>query len=170
MLHAKWVNATVYFMALAGLLGSFPAAASAAADLKPFPQAEPGYRRIVIRLPVVDTPDERRVELIFGKTMEVDCNRHILTGQLARKVVQGWGYDYLVLSNIRGPASTMMACPPDEPKKATFVLVNLDQNEAQSGWQRYNSNLPIVIYVPDSFEVRYRIWTADNHTSAALSE
>jgi ecotin len=170
MLHANRVNAVVSLIVLAGLPPVFPAAAMAGEGLKPYPEAEIGYRRVVIRLPVVDAPDDRRVELIFGRMMEVDCNRHFLSGQLARKVVQGWGYDYLVLGNVSGPASTMMACPPDEPRKAAFVRVNLYRNDAQNGWQRYNPKLPVVVYVPDSIEVRYRIWTADELTVAAPSE
>ena len=142
----------------------------AADDLKPYPEAETGYRRVVIRLPVVDAPDDRRVELIMGKMMEVDCNRHFLSGKLARKVAQGWGYDYFVLGNIGGPASTMMACPPGEPKRTDFVRVNLAGNDAQSGWLRYNPKLPIVVYVPDGIEVRYRIWTADKQTATAPSQ
>jgi len=170
MLHANRVNAVVSFMVLAGLLGSFPTAVMAVDDLKPFPESENGYRRIVIRLPEVDAPDDRRVELIFGKMMEVDCNRQTLFGKLMRKVAQGWGYHYFVLSNVGGPASTMMACPPDEPRRSTFVGVSLGQTDAQNGWQRYNSKLPIVVYVPESIEVRYRIWTADIQTATALSE
>jgi ecotin len=170
MVHANSANAAVCLIILAGMLGGFPATAMAAYDLKPFPEPEIGYRRVVIRLPVVDAPDDRRVELILGKTMEVDCNLHILSGQLARKVVQGWGYDYFVLGNVSGPASTMMACPPDEPRRAAFVRIGLGQNDAHNGWQRYNSKLPIVVYVPDSIEVHYRIWTADKQTATALSE
>jgi ecotin len=170
MLHAYRIYAVVCFIALAALPGGFPLAAMAADDLKPFPQAETGYRRVVIRLPAVDAPDDRRVELIFGKMMEVDCNRHFLSGQLAHKVAQGWGYEYFILSNVSGPASTMMACPPDEPRKAAFVRVNLGRDDAQYGWQRYNPKLPIVVYVPDSIEARYRIWTADKQTATALPE
>ncbi|MGC2047605.1 MAG: ecotin family protein, partial [Gallionella sp.] len=145
MLHTNRINAVVFLIVFAGLAGSFPTTAIAAEDLKPYPEAEAGYRRVVIRLPVVDAPDDRKVELIFGKMMEVDCNRHFLSGQLARKVAQGWGYDYFVMSNVSGPASTMMACPPDEPKKNTFVRVNLGRDDAQNGWQRYNPKLPIVV-------------------------
>jgi ecotin len=169
MLHAYRANTAGIFIAFAGLLGSLPAAA-AADDLKPFPEAETGYRRVVIRLPAVDAPDDRRVELIFGKMMEVDCNRHFLSGRLARKVAQGWGYDYLVLDEVGGPASTMMACPPDEPKRTDLVRVNLGRDERLNGWQRYNPKLPVVIYVPDGIEVRYRIWTADKQTITAPSE
>jgi ecotin len=170
MLHADTANTVVFLIALAGLLGGVPTAALAADDLKPFPESESGYRRVVIRLPAVDAPDDQRVELILGKTMEVDCNRHFLSGELKRKVAQGWGYDYFVLNNVSDPASTMMACPPDEPRKAAFVRINLGRSDTQNGWQRYNSKLPIVIYVPDSIEVRYRIWTADRQTATAPSE
>jgi ecotin len=170
MLHANRINALVFLIVLAGLTGSYPTAANAADDLKPYPEAESGYRRAVIRLPVVDAPDDRKVELIFGKMMEIDCNRHFFSAQLARKVAQGWGYDYFVMSNIRGPASTMMACPPDEPKKNTFVRVGLGQEDAQNGWQHYNPKLPIVVYVPEGIEVRYRIWKADEQAVTAPSE
>ena len=165
-MHHAWISLTI----LAGLLGGVPAAVLAADDLKPFPKPEDGYRRVVIRLPAVATPDDRRVELIFGKPMEVDCNRHILSGLLTRKVAQGWGYDYFVLGNIRGPASTLMACPPDEPRKTAFVRIGLGRDDAQHGWQRYNPKLPIVVYLPDGIELQYRIWSADPHTATALPE
>jgi hypothetical protein len=31
---------------------------------------------------------------------------------------------------------------------------------------RYNSRLPIVVYVPEGVEVRYRLWTAGTETKA----
>jgi ecotin len=165
-MHHAWVSLII----IAGLLGGVPTTVLAADDLKPFPESEKGYRRVIIRLPVVDTPDDRRVELIFGKTLEVDCNRQILSAQLTRKVAQGWGYEYFVLSNVRGPASTLMACPPDEPKRSAFVRIGLGTGDGQYVWQRYNSKLPIVAYVPDGIELRYRIWLADQKTDTAGSE
>ena len=154
----------------AGLLGGVPAALLAADDLKPFPEPENGYRRVVIRLPAVATPDDRRVELIFGKTLVVDCNRHILSAQLTRKVVQGWGYEYFVLGNVRGSASTLMACPPDEPRRTAFVRIGFGRDDTQHGWQRYNPKQPIVVYLPDGIELHYRIWSADPQTATAVSE
>jgi ecotin len=165
-MHYVWVSLGI----LTGLLGGVPAAVLAADNLKPFPESERGYRRIVIRVPAVDTPDDRRVELIFGRTMEVDCNRQVLSAQLTRKVVQGWGYEYFVLGNVRGPASTLMACPPDEPRRTAFVRIGLGRDDAQHGWQRYNPKLPIVVYVPDGIELHYRIWSADPQTATAGSE
>ena len=165
-MHYAWGTLIIF----ASLLGGVHAAVLAADDLKPFPESESGYRRVVIRLPAVDTPDDRRVELIFGKTLEVDCNRHILSAQLTRKVVPGWGYEYFVLGNVRGPASTLMACPPDEPKRTDFVRIGFGTDDVQHGWLRYNPKLPIVAYVPDGIELRYRIWSADQQTATAVSE
>jgi len=170
MQFANWIKAVAFLIVFGCLTCFYTTAVMAADDLKPYPQAEPGYRRVVIRLPVADAPDDRKVELIFGRMMEVDCNRHFLSGKLMRKVAQGWGYDYFVLGNISGPASTMMACPPDEPKKITFVRVGLGRDDTQNGWQRYNPKLPIVVYVPDGIEVRYRIWKADEQNVTAASE
>jgi ecotin len=170
MQFANRIKTVVSLIVFAGMTFFYATAAIAADDLKPYPQAEPGYRRVIIRLPVVDAPDDRKVELIFGRMIEVDCNRHFLSAQLERKVAQGWGYDYFILSNVGNPASTMMACPPDEPKKNTFVRLGLGQDDAQNGWQRYNPKLPIVVYVPEGIEVRYRIWKADKQTVTAPSE
>ena len=50
----------------------------------------------------------------------------------------------------------MMACPEEE-KRSAFVAVNLDDP-----FVSYNSKLPIVVYVPEGFVVRYRVWSADN--------
>lgn len=54
MLHANNFNTVVSLIALAGLLGSVPVAALAADDLKPFPEPEIGYRRVVMTLMVID--------------------------------------------------------------------------------------------------------------------
>jgi len=63
-----------------------------------------------------------------------------------------------------------MACPPDEPKRSAFVRINPGKDDAQNGWLRYNPKLPVVVYVPHDIEVRYRIWSADQHTATAPSE
>ena len=34
---------------------------------------------------------------------------------------------------------------------------------------RYNSRLPVVVYVPQGFDVRYRIWTAGAQIGQARS-
>ncbi len=48
-----------------------------------------------------------------------------------------------------------MAIDPQAPKVARFITLGGDPYLI-----RYNSRLPIVVYVPEGVEVRYRIWTA----------
>jgi len=133
-------------------------------DIEPWPAAAAGETRYVIRLPKQDDEDTHGIELVVGKDLEVDCNRHWFGGKLERQVVSGWGYPLYRVSSIAGPASTMMACPEEE-KRRVFVEVHLDDPML-----RYNSKLPVVIYVPDGFGVRYRIWSADSEAREATAE
>ena len=125
-------------------------------DLEPWPPAGDGETRFVIRLPALQDESGHRVELRIGKDLEIDCNRHWFGGKLEREVVSGWGYPMYRLIDVAGPASSMMACPEEE-KRMAFVAVNMDDP-----FVSYNSKLPIVVYVPEGFVVRYRVWSADN--------
>ena len=133
-------------------------------DLKPFPEASTGQVRHVIRLPALDDEAAAKVELLVGKELEVDCNTHWFGGSLATEVAEGWGYSYYVVDGIGGPASTLKACP-DGSKELRFVPVKFDEPLL-----RYNSRLPIVVYAPVGFEVRYRIWQAGNNIRVATPE
>lgn len=130
-------------------------------DLKPWPPAETDERRYVIRLPALDDESRFGVELVIGKEIEVDCNQHWFGGNLERQSIEGWGYSFYRLSDVAGPASTMMACPDDE-KRVDFVPVRFEDP-----YLRYNSKLPIVVYVPDGFSVRYRVWSAETEPRIA---
>lgn len=136
--------------------------ASANEDMKPFPEAEDGYERKVFRLPALDNEADHMVEIMVGKTLSVDCNRTWFMGRLERLTAEGWGYAYFKITHIKGPASTMMACPGDEPKRDEFVAVR-----GEGFKQSYNSKLPVVVYVPAGFEVRYRIWSAGPESGRA---
>ena len=50
---------------------------------------------------------------------------------------------------------TLMAVDPNAPKVVRFITLGGDPYLI-----RYNSRMPIVVYVPEGVEVRYRIWTA----------
>lgn len=122
------------------------------ANLYPLP--ENGYHAYEILLPALENEEDAKVQLLIGKMMTTDCNTFWFRGTLHEEVLPGWGYSYFVVEDIHGPFSTLMACPP-ESKKETFVTI--------SGipLQRYNSKVPLVIHVPEGFEVKYRIWNAD---------
>jgi ecotin len=133
--------------------------------MKPYPSPDEGYRRMVFRVPAVDDELERRIEIIVGKTLPGDCNRRWFGGDLERRIARGWGFPFFVLNPPAGPASTMMACPPGQDPTEELVPVR-----GKGFLQRYNSKLPVVVYVPDGFEVRYRIWSAGEQIGHARPE
>jgi len=71
--------------------------------------------------------------------------------------VEGWGYTYYEEAGSSETMGTMMAPPEGAPLVKTFVT-------ASPVHVRYNSRLPIVVYVPKGYEVRYRIWEASETT------
>ena len=138
---------------------------AASYGMDPYPPAEKGYKRMVIHLQPLANEDNNKLELIIGKTLKVDCNQHSFGGQLVEKVAEGWGFPYFILKSVSEPVSTLMACPPDKQQLETFVQVRSNE-----GLLRYNSKLPVVVYVPNGFEVHYRIWTAGEETGVAQAE
>ena len=147
------------------MLVFLPEATAETTDVKPYPTPEQGFERMVFRVPAVADENARKVEIIVGKTLSIDCNRTSFGGQLEGRVAAGWGYPYFVLANVRGPMSTRMACPQGSGNTEAFVTVG-----GEGFLQRYNSKLPVVVYVPQGFEVRYRIWAAQEQVGEARPE
>jgi ecotin len=159
------MKATTGLMLSASILFLITAVADEATNMKPYPAADDGFQRVVFRVPAAEDESARKVEIIVGKTLSVDCNRASFGGALERRVAEGWGYPYYVIDKIGGPMSTLMACPPGAENTDEFVTVN-----GEGFLQRYNSKLPIVVYVPGGFEVRYRIWVAQEDIGRAAAE
>jgi ecotin len=151
--------------ALLTALLAFPVLALAAADpnMKAFPPAEAGMVRHVIALPA--QPDEAalKVELVIGQTVKTDAaNRYFFGGKLQTETIQGWGFERYILRQLGPMAGTLMAVDPNAPKVDRFVTLG-----GEPQLLRYNSRLPLVVYVPAGVEVRYRVWRADPETKPA---
>lgn len=152
-------------LALAAFLGIVAGAAhagtahTAQSELAAFPPAAPGQVRRIILLPKEADEDALRVGVIVGRTMLVDCNRHVFSARIEERTAEGWGYPYYVVIEVGAPASTSMACPPGS-ETMQFV------RSSDEPLIRYNSRLPLVIYAPADVEVRYRIWRAGHETVA----
>ncbi len=130
-------------------------------NLSPFPKSQAGFQRYVIHVPVTGNDDGYQVELIAGKTAKVDCNNHRLNGSLAEKDLKGWGYSYYEFTTQGQMASTMMACP-NRPETEKFVT-------GATKLVRYNSRLPIVVFVPNGYELKYRLWKAQDIVPAVVN-
>jgi len=127
---------------------------------KAYPVAKAGQRRVVIHLEAKPDEDDWKVEVLVGKTMLTDGVNNVgLGGRVEEKTVEGWGYTYLEAPESKGAWSTRIGVPPDKKPVETFVTY------PAYGPFRYNSRLPVVVYVPQGYEVRYRFWkTATPYT------
>jgi ecotin len=132
----------------------------AADNMKAFPPAEKGMVRYVLQLPTLDDESASKVELMVGKTVQVDQeNRYFFSGKIEMEIIPGWGFPRYHVSKLGPMAGTMMAIDPNAPKVNRFVTLAGDPYLVP-----YNSRLPIVVYVPEGFEVRYRVWSAGPDT------
>lgn len=126
-------------------------------NLAAFPAADEGMSRHVLMLPPDAQEDSLRVELKIGKTVRTDeYNRYFFGGTLEELNIEGWGFTRYVLAELGPMAGTLMAVDPDAPKVDRFITLG-----GEPQLLRYNSRLPLVVYVPSGVEVRYRIWKAD---------
>jgi len=148
---------TITLMLLLGV-----SVASAADNLKAFPPAEEGMVRYVLQLPKQTDESVFKVELIIGKTVQVDMqNRYFFIGQIDAETIPGWGFTRYLVKKVGPMAGTLMAVDPDAPKVERFITLGGDPYLI-----RYNSRLPVVIYVPEGVDVRYRIWSAGAEAQA----
>lgn len=128
----------------------------AADNMKAFPAAAKGMVRYVLALPKEDNEANLKVELVIGKTVQLDANNnYFFGGKLETRIAQGWGFTYYVLAKLGPIAGTRMAVDPNAPKVDRFITIG-----GETLLLRYNSKLPVVVYVPDGVEVRYRLWRA----------
>lgn len=134
--------------------------------LQAFPAAKTGQQRVVIQLPALPEAQwaERKVELRIGKEIMTDgINHTFLTGEIKPKTLQGWGYTYYETSKELAVGNTLMAVPDGAKSLKKWVStapVLLD----------YNPRLPIVVYLPESYEVKYRLWQAAPQWKTSLPE
>jgi ecotin len=140
----------------ASLLFAATQPVQAADNLNAFPAAGPGMTRHVLQLPAQADENARRVELIVGKTQSVDAhNRYFFGGRIDAQTIPGWGFTRYVVADLGPLAGTLMAIDPAAPGVERFIALG-----GEPYLIRYNSKLPVVVYVPAGAQVRYRIWTA----------
>jgi len=152
------INRTLAACLMVGTLSWLQtASASGKSPLDAFPAPADGMVRYVITLDDKARGEEDRfkVELAAGKIILTDgVNSYRLANIIESRNLKGWGYTYYEVTGSGETMSTLMAPPAGTPQVERFVTGN-------PLLVRYNSRLPIVVYAPNSVQVRYRIWQAD---------
>ena len=119
-------------------------------DVSIYPLSKEGFSMFTIQLEPKQNEANFQIELYVGKIVEVDCNKYQLLGEFSKKNVQGWGYSYYEFNSNGEVMGTRMGCPEnskhEEFVKSSVVLA------------RYNSKLPIVVYLPNTMSLKYKIW------------
>ncbi|CAG9571397.1 putative ecotin [Leishmania major strain Friedlin] len=138
--------------------GMSDAAGKTLADFKaPYPEPTSQQRRYVIFLdPKGDSKElnDYKVELIPGRVEKVDgTNVYRMGGNIEERTIDGWGYPYYIVTLTTMSGTLMMPLGDAALKRPRFVAMNT------KNLYRYNSRLPIVVYMPKDGELRYRIWT-----------
>jgi len=156
-------NTLAQLLIIGLLVHSISAFSAEHPELKAFPAPKEGMERFVIVLPpkARGEDDSFRVEIIVGKEMLTDgVNLVRLGNRIEPVVLEGWGYTYYQVAGSFDTISTRMAPPVGAAMVRTFVAAAPLQVP-------YNSRLPVVVYAPTGYEVRYRIWKASEITYQA---
>lgn len=131
-------------------------------NLKAYPPAAPGMTRFVLHLDPQDYEARYRIELLIGQSVVTDDRNHyFFAGKLTEESIPGWGFPYFQLKELGPMAGTLIGADPNAPKVKRFITLG-----GEPQLFRYNSRLPIVIYVPAGCEVRYRVWKAEAESKA----
>ncbi|MBN2704418.1 MAG: ecotin family protein [Pontiellaceae bacterium] len=155
-----------FWIAAALLSVSLLSAQAQVDNMKAYPAAEEGMVRYVVQLP--EEADEAlfKVELQVGKIVNTDAeNRYFFSGRIEENTVEGWGYPKYEVKKLGAMAGTLMMPDPNAPKVDRFITLG-----GEPYLIRYNSKLPVVVYVPEGVEVRYRIWRADKKLTPMKAE
>ena len=96
-------------------------AASAADNLKAFPPAGEGMVRYVLHLPKQTDESDFKVELIVGKTVQLDArNRYFFNGRIEAETISGWGFTRYMVKKLGPMAGTLMAVDPNAPESGAI--------------------------------------------------
>lgn len=129
-------------------------------NLYPLPQE--GWEKVVVDLPLLKKgTSEYRVEFTVGFDMETDlCNPYSLIGEWAEYEVQNSELVYFIASTKGQVVKAMNECPNNK-KKSQFVGV-------KSSFMIHTGQQPLVVYIPEGYQLRYRLWSADKEWNSVV--
>ncbi len=118
-----------------------------------------GWKRDVIYLPKManqNQEDEYKVEIIPTEECNLDCSTYRLLGRFKEQNIEGMGFPYFIFLTNGTVLTEKFNCSKNSRKNKTVV--------AQGKLLNYNSNLPIVVFVPTKINLKYKVWKATEKT------
>ena len=171
--RAQALALTLLLVASPGVAAGGPGPASPAAEPtgpSPWQAAAAGERRWWIPLPsqpsvspdadLSPDPQQWRLELIVGRVVKVDCNRHQFSGRIKPELLKPQGIT-IYRADMGPMVSTRMACP-DPTLRERFVTL-----ARRPFLVPYNASQPLVVYTPRDGELRWRIWRPERRLQQA---
>ncbi|KAG8348030.1 putative Ecotin [Trypanosoma vivax] len=98
-----------------------------------------------------DEEDNYRLQLIPGLVLEDSASVYCIPGEVREEIIPGWGYSYYVVDMKQ--QTTLRKWVPTSQREPRFVPLT------SKPFIRYNSQLPVVVYMPKGMELHYRVWT-----------
>ncbi len=156
-------------------LTALPGVAIPRLNLSGYPQPSPGLKRWVIQPsgllpkssdPIISaSPIDWRIQLIVGQTVTIDCNTKRLSGSgmTMRMLPKASGK---ALFEVKGPVaviSTKMACADNQSSRSSFLSLG-----KQPYLVPYNASWPIVVDLPETLQLRWRVWKAETRQQNAV--
>ena len=156
-------------------LAAQPGVAIPRLNLSGYPQPAPGLKRWVIQPsgllpksadPIISaSPIDWRIQLIVGQTVTIDCNTKRLSGSgmTMRMLPKASGK---ALFEVKGPVaviSTKMACADNQSSRSSFLSLG-----KQPYLVPYNASWPIVVDLPETLQLRWRVWKAETRQQNAV--
>ena len=156
-------------------LTALPGVAIPRLNLSGYPQPSPGLKRWVIQPsgllpkssdPIISaSPIDWRIQLIVGQTVTIDCNTKRLSGSgmTMRMLPKASGK---ALFEVKGPVaviSSKMACLDDQSSRSSFLSLG-----KQPYLVPYNASWPIVVDLPETLQLRWRVWKAETRQQNAV--
>lgn len=133
-----------------------------------YPQPKEGFKRVDLLLPKKENQENLQVEVRFSYEMEMlDCENgsfSLFPNILSQKFGIGNArYPYYLIENANTEVMVMRSSDCDNAKdeEKKKVLIYSDQEVKYN----YQSSYPVPFYIPENWNLVYRIWsTSDTYT------
>ena len=130
---------------------------------KLFPKPDRNDKKVYINLPQLDNETQYMVEVYVGREVIASCDSLVLKGDVEVSNQEGFYFPFYKLKLDSLNLGAQMICIESDKKKFIHVTPK---------YIKYNSQFPLVFYIPYDFIVRYKVYNSNNalYTAAKMND